>query len=39
MRYFLDRFAPKPAEVDAWLHLGAGVAATIGRARAINFAA
>lgn len=27
MRYFLDRFAPQPAEVAAWLHLGAGVAA------------
>ncbi|HEV8145692.1 MAG TPA: hypothetical protein VGP79_04905 [Bryobacteraceae bacterium] len=27
MRHFLDRFAPQPAEVAAWLHLGAGVAA------------
>jgi hypothetical protein len=27
MRFFLDRFAPKPADVAAWLHLGAGVAA------------
>lgn len=27
MRHFLDRFAPKPADVAAWLHLGAGVAA------------
>jgi hypothetical protein len=27
MRFFLDRFAPKPAEVTAWLHLGAGAAA------------
>ncbi len=27
MRFCLDRFAPKPAEVTAWLHLGAGAAA------------
>jgi hypothetical protein len=27
MRFFLDRFAPQPADVAAWLHLGAAVAA------------
>ena len=34
MHAFLDHIAPKPGEVAAWLHLGAGIATYAARPRA-----